>query len=145
GAADLSAYYLAWSITYMLYLVARHVGSAMLSELWAHKFRRQAAYAVAIILPVVRTGLGVMALLLSAPVVMLIFGPDYVQQGSDLLRVLALSCIPGSVVTIYLAICRAEEKARQIALLQVTTLVALLAVGIPLTYALGPMGMAIGW
>src|SRR5690606_13107514 len=31
GAADLAPYYLAWSVTYMLYLVSRHVGAAMLA------------------------------------------------------------------------------------------------------------------
>ena len=145
GAADLAPYYLAWSVTYMLYLVSRHVGAAMLAELATQTHRRRAVYAEAIVLTLVPAGAGAALLLLFAPVVMLIFGPHYVEQGTDLLRILALASLPGSLVTVYLAICRAEEQVRRIALLQVTTLAALLAIGIPLTVLLGPIGMAWGW
>lgn len=145
GAADVAPYYLAWSISYMLYLVSRHVGAAMLAELAANAHRRRAIYAETLVLTLVPVCGGVAFLLVFAPYVMLIFGPDYVESGANILRVLALASIPGSLVTAYLAICRAEEQVRQIALLQVTTLIALIAIGVPLTIALGPIGMAWGW
>jgi O-antigen/teichoic acid export membrane protein/aminoglycoside phosphotransferase len=145
GAADVAPYYLAWSISYMLYLVSRHVGAAMLADLATNAHRRRAVYAEAIVLSLVPVSCGVAVVLLFAPSIMLIFGPGYVEPGADILRVLALASIPGSLVTAYLAICRAEEQVRRIAFLQVAPLVALLAIGGPLTLAMGPLGMAWGW
>jgi len=143
GAADVAPYYLAWSITYMLYLVSRHVGAAMLAELTTG--HRPALYADAILFTVLPVGCGVAVVLLFAPQIMSIFGPGYVAAGSGTLRILALAALPGSLVTAYLAICRAEGWVRTIALLQVVTLATLLAVGAPLTASLGPDGMAWGW
>jgi O-antigen/teichoic acid export membrane protein len=145
GATEVAPYYLAWSVTYVLYLVSRHMGAAMLAERATHPNRRHALYAETILLTVIPVVCGALVILMLAPQIMLIFGSPYIVAGTDTLRILAVATVPGSLVTAYLAICRAEGWVRAIAGLQIAILVALVAIGGPLTASLGSSGMAWAW
>lgn len=145
GPAELANYYLAWSISYLLYLAGRHLGAAMLTEAALAPARKQLLYAEALLLTGAPVLLGAAAIAIGAPWVMMIFGSEYAQSGATLLTTLALASVPGSMVTIYLAICRAESRVKTIAGIQVFTLLVVLTAGFLLTQAWGALGMALAW
>jgi O-antigen/teichoic acid export membrane protein/aminoglycoside phosphotransferase len=145
GAVELAHYYLAWSISYLLYLAARHLGAAMLAEVAVNPARRRMLYAQTMlmsVLPVTAAGIG---LAIAAPWIMGIFGAEYADNGAPILAVLTLASIPGAAVTAYLAICRAENKVRSIAAIQIFTLLVLATLGTALTTSMGAVGMALAW
>ncbi len=145
GPAELANYYLAWSVSYLLYLAGRHLGAAMLTEAALAPARKQLLYAEALLLTGAPVLLGAAAIAIGAPWVMMIFGSEYAQSGATLLTTLALASVPGSVVTIYLAICRAENRVRTIAGIQLFTLLITLSLGFLFTHAWGAQGMALSW
>lgn len=145
GPAELATYYLAWSMSYLLYLAGRHLGAAMLTEAALAPERKHLLYAEALVLTVAPVLLGAAAIAIGAPWIMMIFGSEYAQSGATLLTTLALASVPGSVVTIYLAICRAENRVRTIAGIQLFTLLIILGAGFLLAQVWGALGMALSW
>lgn len=145
GPAELAAYYMAWSITYLLYLVGRHLGAAMLAEVATKPTARLALYAQALVFTLVPATFGALIIVLFAPQIMWIFGADYVASGTQSLRILAMASIPGSAIAVYLAVCRAEDWLYAIAAIQITVLAFVLGLGYVLTNSFGVVGMATSW
>jgi len=145
GAAELAPYFIAWSITYLLYLAGRHLGSAMLAELSVSPNARLQLYAQTFAYTLAPVTLGAITLIILANPVMSIFGAHYAAKGSQTLQLLAIASIPGSTITVFLAICRAQDWLRAIAAIQLATLVGVLGTGFLLTENFGSTGMAAAW
>lgn len=145
GPEDLAHYYIAWSFAYVLYLVGHHLGAAMLTEVALDPARRRGLFAEVNIYTLLLVLGGATVFVLGAPLIMSLFGAAYVEASSELLIVLALSSIPGAMITAYLAICRAQDRVRSIAVIQASILVIVVVLGSVLTSAFGVMGMAFSW
>jgi hypothetical protein len=76
---------------------------------------------------------------------MALFGPAYAAGGTNLLRILALSCLPWGLVTIYLSAIRTQGRMKIVAIVQVATLMLVLGTGMLLLKQMGPAGMGIAW
>ncbi len=145
GAIAAAHYYLAWTIAYSLYLVGRSMGISLLTESAIETERLPALVADTVIQTVIPVTLVAIAIVMGAPILMNLFGQSYAQGGTSLLQVLALSAIPWSLVTIFLAVARARGWLRAIAGVQVVTLIIAIGVGAALLPSLGALGMGIGW
>ena len=84
-------------------------------------------------------------LIAAAPVVMLPFGPEYVQQSTDVLRLLLCASVFRAAMLLAAGIWRLEGRGARIAVLDGVMLIGLLCAAIPLAYAYGVNGVALAW
>ncbi|HEU4514595.1 MAG TPA: phosphotransferase [Nocardioidaceae bacterium] len=145
GAAAAAYFTLAFSISYALYMVSRSMGTSLLVEgatdprQLARISYRTMVHTAALLVPLV---LGVV---LTAPLLLRIFGQEYSSGGSTALRLLALAVLPAAVVVVYTAV---ERVRRNMRALVVATLVingsALVAVLVLLQVS-GLVGVVTAW
>ncbi len=145
GPAPAAYFFLAWTVSYVLYLVGRNFSMSMLtetalapsraSELTYRTMRQTALLLIPAVAVVVAT----------APLVLRIFGEDYSAEGADLLRLLALASLPGIVTTAYIALLRAQRRMKAMLIFTL----AMSAVVLPLSWvlldSLGIVGVGVGW
>jgi O-antigen/teichoic acid export membrane protein len=99
GNAGAGYYYLTFQMATVIYWLALGAGEALLSEgafdesQLASLLRRSANLLMALIIP------SVLVLWLAGPDLLLLFGHNYVEHGSALVSVLALSALPVTVMT----------------------------------------------
>jgi O-antigen/teichoic acid export membrane protein/aminoglycoside phosphotransferase (APT) family kinase protein len=142
--AEAGAYaYIAWTISYALYLVSANMGMSMITEASRDPSRLHAYSRAALIrtygLLVPAVALTVMA----APVGLRIFGPRYAVEATTLLRLLAMSAIPYAVVATFLAVARVQRRVG--AVLAVNAAVSIPAVAMMLVLAPRWGIVGIGW
>lgn len=89
---------------------------------------------------------GVSAVLaLAAPIILIPFGPDYVDNGTSALRVLAIGVICHGVIELYVAVARVQQRGRALALVASGRSLIALALCSVLGAEFGLMGIAWGW
>ncbi|MCV7102988.1 lipopolysaccharide biosynthesis protein [Mycobacterium palustre] len=99
GNADAGYYYLTFQMATVIYWLATGVGEALLSEGASDEsqlpklLRRSAVLSMVLIFP------SVLALWLAGPDLLVLFGHNYVEHGSELVSVLALGALPVTVNT----------------------------------------------
>ncbi len=111
SGASASAYvYLAWTVAYTLYLVSRNFGMALTvegardpAELGAH-VRASLLAAGRIVVPLA------VLLTAAAPLVLQVFGSEYADNATGLIRLLLLSAIPAIVPTVYVSAARVQRR-----------------------------------
>ena len=84
-------------------------------------------------------------LVLAAPFVMAPFGPEYVRESTNVLRVLLVASLFRAMILLAAAIWRLEGRGGRIAALDGFTLLGLLCGAIPLAHAFGVIGVAVAW
>lgn len=145
GAASLAPYYICWEVAYGVYLISRSMGVSLLAEAAVDpaKLRRLAIdAAIYTSLPLM---LVVLVLFLGAPFLLALLTTQHSLADVLALRLLAVSCLPWSVVTLILAVARATGRMETVAIAQVATLCIVLGFGTPLVIAYGAVGMAAAW
>ena len=87
----------------------------------------------------------VIALVLSAPLLLSLFGPGYAQRSTTVLRVLAIGVLPNLLITLSVDIARVQRRLRRAVI--ALSAEALIALGLapPLIKAMGVTGVGIGW
>ena len=145
GLEASASYHLCWTITYSLYLVSRSMGIALLTESVASKEKLGALAAAAIVQTLVPLSCAAGAIALGAPIVMSLFGSQYAAEASTLLSVLAISSIPWGLVTIFVAVARAQGWMAAIVASQAATLVITLGTAALLMPRMGVTGIGVGW
>lgn len=145
GPSSAAVYNLAWAAAFSVYLIGRAMSSSLTVESainrrqLAHLVSDATAHTLIVLLPVV---LGV--ILLSRPI-MLLFGENYADEGAGILRILALQCVPWSLVTIHLVVARAEGQMRWAATVQGITAVLGVVFGLLSVQYFGALGLATSW
>ncbi len=87
---------------------------------------------------------GVAVLVGTASIVLLPFGPAYVQAGTPVLRLLACASVFRAVTALYVAVCRVEGYASRVLAIQASIFV--MAIGLTIGFAkYGINGVAIAW
>lgn len=137
-------YYAAWTVSFSLRLIIVNIGSALTAESARSTAARRSAdrhagwLTAALVIPIV---IGTLAV---APLVMQLYGDEYVA-GTNVLRLFALGIGPFSVVALYIARERVAERggrAAMVALLGTGLTLAIDVIAIPL---LGIVGAGLGW
>jgi O-antigen/teichoic acid export membrane protein len=145
GPADTARYYLAWTISYSLYLVSKGMGISLVAEgaIQGQRLGRLAAHALTH--TVVLLVASVAAIVIGAPLILHLFGSSYAESGGAMLRVLALSALPFTVTSVYLSMARVEGKMIRVVVAQAVLACLVLALAVPLLDRLGAIGMAWAW
>lgn len=127
GATANAYFYLPWTITSSLQMIALNMSTSFTVEA-SHDEGKLAWYCSRVLAHNLRMLLPLVAVLvLGAPWVLGLFGANYAAQGTDVLRLLALSVIPYSMTALYVALARVQNRVNRIALVHAVRCLAVLA------------------
>jgi O-antigen/teichoic acid export membrane protein len=143
GAEAAAYFYIPWIISGGLQLVAANlsisltVEAAIEHEQLRSYCRRVLKQSFRLLIPIVAV------IVVGAPWLLRLFGPNYALQGAALMRWLALAALPNVIVVLALSIARVQHRSGWVILIQGT--VCFLALGI--SYVLLPVFgiVAVGW
>jgi O-antigen/teichoic acid export membrane protein len=136
---------MAWAVVVALNLVPMNLAASLTVETVhagahpARELRRVAAHMARLLVPTV------LAVLLLAPIILRVFGPDYAQAGTDLLRVASLGLAPFAVNALALATARVMARGRTILAIQASTALLTLFVSVVALPLLGLTGVGVAW
>ncbi|MFI8215019.1 lipopolysaccharide biosynthesis protein [Streptomyces sp. NPDC085932] len=145
GAAASAYFSLSWIVGYMLYLVTTNMGSSLIVEatrdpalLTRHAFRmlRHSALLMA---------LAVIATVVAAPYLLSLFGAQYAEHGTTLLRLVALSALPNLLVSLAVDVARARRRMRTVVGLQLALCVLVLGLSGIFLPLMGLTGAGVAW
>ncbi|MFF9070336.1 glycosyltransferase [Streptomyces sp. NPDC014891] len=144
--ADQSAYFsLAWIVGYTLFLVARNLGNSLVVEavrsperLVEHTVRMMRHTGLLL-------GSGIVFVAVLAPQILSLFGAEYAEHGSTLLRLLALAALPNIVVSLAIDVWRARRLLRWAVGVQIVMCVLVLGLTKILLPTLGITGAGVAW
>ncbi|MEX0170446.1 lipopolysaccharide biosynthesis protein [Streptomyces sp. LMG1-1-1.1] len=144
--AEQSAYFsLAWIVGYVLYLVARNLGSSLVVEA-VRSPGRLVEHAVKVLRhTALLLGSAVFLVVALAPQILYVFGAEYAEHGTTLLRLLALSALPNIVVSIAIDLARARRRLRWAVGLQIAMCVLVLGLTKLLLPVMGITGAGVAW
>lgn len=145
GAEATANYHLAWSFSYSVYLIGRAMSVSLVAEGASNPLRLRRLIADTLGHGLALVVVAALVLFVFAPQFMGLFGAAYVEEGASVLRVLALSCIPWTVTTVYCAVARVRNRTRVVAVIQMGTLGVFAAVSAALVGGHGATGVAFGW
>jgi len=145
GTEAIATYHLSWTICYPLYLISRSMSMSLLTEAAPDSSRVRQLAISALVHATLPLTLGVIFVFIFAPWIMLLFGRAYIETGVPLLRVLVISTVPWSFVTIYLSMMRARSQMLSLATIQVATMIVLLGLGTLLLKSIGIVGIGYAW
>jgi O-antigen/teichoic acid export membrane protein len=145
GARATAYFSLAWVMAYALYLISSNMGISLVvetsgdqSEL-ARTCRRMVIHVLKLLTPVV------LALVLAAPFVLRVFGPEYSGQGTLLLRLLALSALPNVVTAAAVSAGRAQRRAGVAVVVLGALCLLVFALSTVLLEMIGIAGVGLAW
>lgn len=145
GASANAYFYPPWVIASALQLVALSMATSMTVEAafdetkLALFARRVTIHTARLVIPCV------IVIFIAAPFLLALFGPHYAEQGTTLLRLLALAAIPNLFVAVTIGLARVKNRAWLVTLIQG----ALCSLGLGLSYFLVPVwgisGVGAAW
>lgn len=114
GAPASARFYLAWNISYALYLISVNMGMSLVTE-GSRDEKNLEHYGYETLLQTLRLLVPLVAgIVLGAPLILRLYGDAYAADGSALLRLLSLSAIPYAFVFIYVSIARVQRRIRSV-------------------------------
>ncbi|MCM1975022.1 lipopolysaccharide biosynthesis protein [Streptomyces sp. G1] len=144
--AEYSAYFLiAWAVGCIPYMLVANMGSSLIVEsardprqLNPHTVRvlRHSALAMAAAAALI---------IVVAPTLLSFFGPEYERHGTTLLRLLALSALPNTLVSLAVDVARVRRRLRLIVGIQLTLCALVLGLSQVLLPRLGLAGAGVAW
>jgi O-antigen/teichoic acid export membrane protein len=145
GAESNALYYLAWTITYSLYLVSKSMGISLVAEGAADPRQSKALAAGALAHTMGLLVVAVAVVVVAAPLILELFGPEYAAEGGMLLRILVLSALPFGITSMFLGLARVEGRMAAVVIVQGALALLVLGSGMLLLDILGTLGMGIAW
>jgi O-antigen/teichoic acid export membrane protein len=145
GAKQAAYFFVPWSLTLSLTLVAANLNTSMVVEA-AFAGSRLREYSRTVLRGMARlvlpAALGVFVL---APGVLRLFGPEYAEQGTWVLRLLALGVLPNAVANLGLCVARIRHDGRLVAAVQCTVAAVAIGLTVVLLPRIGIEGAAVAW
>jgi O-antigen/teichoic acid export membrane protein len=145
GAQENAYFYVPFTIAVAFDMLFYGVGTSLVVEgaVAEHRIRALAATVVRRFTVVLIPGAVVLAL--AAPLILLPFGPDYVREGTPVLRLLAIASLFRGVITFYEAVARVRGTGRSILACELALMTLLLAGTAVLAHPLGLRGVGLAW
>lgn len=143
GATANGYYYMAWTITYALYLISRNMGMSLVTEAALAPSQlltlsyRTLSQSFRLLTPLT---LGLVA---GAPWLLHFFGADYATEATTLLRLLVLSALPGVVTTVYVAMVRSQRRLKALIIVNFALCLSVLTISYLFLDRYGTV--AVGW
>jgi O-antigen/teichoic acid export membrane protein len=145
GATENAFYALSWAVALPLYAFAANIGMSLVlhgsrdrASLPALE-RKAALQGAHVLLP------SVLIAVVLAPEVLSLFGGRYPEEGTTLLRLLALGALPYFVLTLALSVARIERRLRPAMLAWGAQAILARGMAAPLLNALGVTGAGVAW
>jgi O-antigen/teichoic acid export membrane protein len=145
SASEAAYFYVPWLFSLSLQLVAINVMTSLTVEAAldmaaVRRLARQALrHSLRLVMPLVALTLVV------APWILLIFGQDYSDAGTPLLRWLALGALPNIIVTLGISVARIEHKGSIVVGFPAAHAIAVIALSALLVPSLGIEAVGIAW
>lgn len=145
GAEENAYFYQGWIIAYTLILVANNTSRAFTVEAardasQLHSYGRVVLmHTLKLLAPIVA------AVVILAPWILRVFGPEYAAEGTLTLRILALAALPHTVILLGLVTARLQHQLRIVIVIQAVIAIVTLGTAVMLVERLGSLGAAIGW
>jgi O-antigen/teichoic acid export membrane protein len=145
GAREGAYFFVPWTISTALRLVAQNVATSMTveagfdEEQWPTHLRRAAKAIARLLLP------AVLVILVGGHQLLELFGSSYAREGTSALRLLALGTLPHALSMLGLGLARIRHDGRFVALVQTTDAGTMLALSIILIPAMGFAGAGVAW
>jgi len=143
GATANGYYYMAWTITYALYLISRNMGMSLVTEAALAPGQlltlsyRTLSQSFRLLTPMV------LLLTVGAPWLLHFFGADYATEATVLLRLLILSALPGIVTTVYVAMVRSQRRLKALIIVNLALCLSVLTISYLFLDVYGTV--AVGW
>jgi len=145
GSTANAYFYLSWLIAYSLQLVSLSMTSSLTVEaassepdLWAIA-RRALVQNARLVVP------AALIIAAAAPFILRVYGPSYASRSDMLLRLLALSAIPGIITTLFMGVSRVRRRTSRILLIQGMIAILVLALSIAWLRPFGITGIGMAW
>ncbi|MCV7366262.1 glycosyltransferase [Mycolicibacterium duvalii] len=144
GAAPNAYFAIAWVIAYSLHLVNANMGTSLVAESAGNlnrlpdSVRHVLIHTSKVLVP------AVVATIITAPLLLSIFGPDY-RAATVTLQLLALAAIPNLVVATAVSSARAQRRLGFLLSIQLTQCVVVLSLTWILLHTLGLTGAGLAW
>lgn len=114
GASASARFYLAWNITYALYLISVNMGMSLVTE-GSRDEDNLERYGYETLKQILRLLVPLVAgIIAAAPFILQLYGDAYAADGSALLRLLSLSAIPYAFVLVYVSMARVQRRIRSV-------------------------------
>lgn len=146
AGAESGAYFaIAWTVVAAINLVPLNMSASMTIETvhaaadLGTETRRLIIHMIRLVLPVV------VLLIVIAPWLLGIFGPQYAANATDALRIALIAVVPFAANAVFFATCRVRGQGRWILAVQMVAAVITLGGTLPLLGPLGVTGVAIAW
>lgn len=145
GTAQTAYFYVPWTIVIGLQLIALNmsisftVEGALNTTQLGELCRRVLTQTMRMLIPVA------VLLAIAAPYVLRVFGNQYADEGTALLRLLIAGAIPNVLVLIGLSVARIEHRGRALLLTQAAQCVLVLGLSALLMVPVGIQGVGIAW
>ena len=145
GASANAYYYMSWTMAYSLYLVSQNIGMSLIAEASRSPARlglysyRSLVQGARLLLP------AVLVLMLAAPYILGLFGPDYATEGTWLFRLLCLSAIPNLIIALFISIVRVQRRMRVLSFVTGVLSVLVLGLSYLLFEAQGIESVGVAW
>jgi O-antigen/teichoic acid export membrane protein len=145
GAEANAYFYLPWTIAYSLYLVSRNMGMSFIAEA-ANDESKLNYFAQRTFNQTLRiVGLIVIGIVITAPVILSIFGRNYANEGVLLMQLLVLSALPYVVVSQYISLARVKRNICALVTVQLALCVIVLGLSVLLMGSMGITSVGVAW
>lgn len=145
GARANAYFYLAWTIAYSLYLVSLNMGSSLTVEATTDQSQLKSYSYRAFVQTFYLLAPAVSLIVIGAPYILLIFGPDYTAEASTLLRLLALSALPNIVNAMFVSVVRVQRRMKALVITLAILCGLVLTLGVVLLQLDGITGVGLAW
>ena len=116
GAAANAYYSLSWVMVLPLYTIGASMGSSLVvSAVFDAGILRTLSYRMLLQTSLLVVPLTIV-LVVGAPHILGIFGEDYAEHGTSVLRLLALAALPGTINTMYVNVARVQRRVSRVAI-----------------------------
>ena len=145
GATQNAFFALAWAVSLPLYAFAASIGMSLVlhgsreRESLPALERKAALQGARVLVP------SVLVVVVLAPQVLSLFGDEYTEEGTTLLRLLAVGALPYFVLTLALSVARIERRLRPAVVAWGTQAILALGLAFPLLDSLGVTGAGVAW
>lgn len=145
GATANAHFYLSLTIGYTLYLMNRGMGMSLLAE-GAREPARLTEYGYRMFIQTARLVVpAALVLVIGAPLLLKLFGSSYSDEGSRLLRLLAISALPDMVTATFISMARVQQRMKAVVIVTVGQALLTLSLGVALMQVLGIDGIGLAW
>jgi O-antigen/teichoic acid export membrane protein len=145
GAAANAYFYLPWTITSSLFLVAVNMTTSMTVEA-AKDQKNLRKYSISIFTHTLKLiGPIVLIILAGADLFLQIFGKNYAQEGAMLVRLLVTAAIPHLIISIFLSRWRIQNRIKNIVLMQAGLCSLILGLSFIFLPIMGIKGVGLAW